>query len=146
MRKIVLLLIAIISLSSCDNYCPYCDGYGNCDYCGSRVGIAYKDGDYFSSEKLLGTWQCDYNNYVGNMLLKEIEFFDGNKCDIVYSIGREVDWYTDTFTYSYVSGYIKFARNGTAFSFKVKGYLFPELYVQDSFGTYSWRKVKAYGC
>lgn len=168
MKKIILLLFAVISLSSCDiNCCMNCDGRG-CQYC-KPYGCAYCNfsrngcsncnrgyvnrnsggggyGDVFCADKLLGTWQMDYPSYVGDMELKEIKFIDEWKCDITFSVGRNPDWYTHTYSYSYSSGYIRFTRSGSTFSFKVERYLFPELYLRDSFGTYTWRKVRAYGC
>ena len=145
MKKIILILFAIITLTSCDEYCPICGRYG--DYCTcERNYLGYANGDYFCAETLLGTWQCDYNTVVANMNIKEIKFFGSHKCDITYSEGRETSWYTDTYVYSYVGGYIKFYNNVNGFTFKVDGFLFPELYVRDSFNKYTWRKVKAYGC
>ena len=145
MKKFIFIIFTLATLFvSCEKYCPYCDGYG-CDYCGVTRTLTYTN-DYFCAEKLLGTWQCDYDNYVGNMLLKEIKFLSSKKCDIIYSIGRNTEWYTDTFNYSYSGSYIKFSNNGTAFSYRIDGFIFPELYVRDSFGKYTWKKVRSYGC
>ena len=146
-NKIILLLLAVITLTSCD--CPYCeyDDYGYRENGGQTAKLTY-NGDYFCADKLLGTWQMDYGCTVGNIELKEIKFLDGWYCDITMAQVRNTDWYTETWTYTYYGNTIKFARNDgrTAFSFKINGYTFPELYLQDSFGRYTWRKVRSYGC
>lgn len=143
--KKLLLLLATICFISCE--CPYC-GEKNCR-CGDDgpYGIHY-DYDYFCAEKLLGEWQATYGCQVGNLELKDIKFFDGWRCDITMTQVRNTDWYTETWTYTYYGNTIKFARNDgrTAFSFKVSGYIYPELYLEDSFGTYTWRKIRPYSC
>ena len=148
MKKVILLLLVIVALTSCEKYCPICDRYGDCS-CNTRSGESYGVtyyGDQFYADKLLGTWQCDYNTIVGNMNIKEIKFVSNRKCDITYSVSRNVGWYTDTFNYSFSSGYLRFTRGGSTFSFHYVGYIFPELYLEDSNGKYTWRKVKSYGC
>ena len=144
MKKVILLLLAIVALTSCEKYCPYCNEYERDCRC-ERNGITYNY-DHFYADKLLGTWQCDYNTTIGTMNLKEIDFFSSSKCDIIYSIGKNTEWYTETFDYSYVGKYLRFSRGRTNFSLYIKGYIFPELYLEDSFGEYTWRKVKSYGC
>jgi hypothetical protein len=95
---------------------------------------------------LIGVWQIDYN--IGyerglGMTPKQIQFFNNHTCDITYSVGRETEWWTDTYTYTYTGSYIRFNNGyGSSFSFKVRGYLFPELYLEDSFGYYTWRLVR----
>jgi hypothetical protein len=120
--------------------------YGNSCRC-EKNGVTYYY-DNFYADKLLGTWQCSYNTiiYSTSMNIKEIKFITNRKCDIVYSIGRNVDWYTETYNYSYSSGYIRFSREGNTFSFYIAGYIFPELYLEDSMGKYTWHKVRANGC
>jgi len=144
MKKIIFLLLAAISFASCE--CPYAswDDYG---YSESSKGLSYSN-DYFCADKLLGTWQMDYGCTVGNIELKEIKFFDGWQCDITMAQTRNPDWYTETLTYTYYGNTIKFARNDgrTVFSFTLRDYIFPELFLEDSFGRYTWRKVRAYGC
>lgn len=141
MRKIILLIAIIASVCSCERYCPFCDDHGDCDHCGNKPTLTYKS-DSFYADKLIGTWQCSYNTVVGKMNLKTIEFIDSRRCDITYSEYQEVDWYTETFIYSYSGQYLKFSRNGVTFSFHIKDYIFPELYVEDSFGKYTWKKIK----
>ena len=149
MRKIIenILEVLIITLTAvwfCSCECSFCHGSGECDYCSGYSRTARK-GDKFYADALLGTWQMDYNR-IGVYELKSIEFFDGHKCDVTYQKGNDPDWFTDTFTYTYTSGYIKLNNNNMSFSFKVRAFIFPELYLQDSRGTYTWRKVRSYGC
>lgn len=146
MKKYILLLVAAILYVSCE--CQFC-GHTRC-ICGDNnqtARLTYNN-DYFCADKLLGTWQMDYGCIVGNIELKQIKFFDGRYCDITMVQRYDTDWYTETWTYSYYGNTIKFARNDgrTMFSFNVKGYIFPELYLRDSFGTYTWRKVRSNGC
>lgn len=94
-------------------------------------------GDKFRAETLIGNWTC--LTTVGAMEIKSITFFDDHKCDVTYSQVRGVDWFTDTYSYTYTSGYIRLSRGRTSIQFKVSGFLFPELYVSDSFGTYAWK-------
>jgi len=147
MKKIIFLLLAVISFASCE--CPYADWDDNGfrENGGKQAKLTY-NGDYFCADKLLGTWQMDYGCTVGNVELKQIKFFDGWYCDITMAQMRNTDWFTETWTYTYYGNTIKFARNDgrTAFSFTLRGYTFPELYLQDSFGRYTWRKVRANGC
>lgn len=142
MKKLILLFLAITCLVSC-----------NCQYCGERKCVCNEYGvrynyDYFCADKLLGEWQISYPCKVGNMEIKDIKFFDGWKCDIIMAESRNTDWFTETWTYTYVGKYITFSRIGksTTFSFYVDGYIYPELYLKDSFGTYTWRKIKPYDC
>ena len=146
MKKVILMFIAIVALTSCNcRYCPICgelDYYCTCN----RNSVKYNGSDYFCAETLLGTWQCDYNTVIDHKTIKEIKFFSNRLCDITYSEGRDPDWFTDTYTYSYVGGYIKFTRNGSTYALKIDRFIFPELYLRDSFGEYTWRKVRSYGC
>ena len=149
MKKFILLITLFIGIVSCEVECMYCGGYG-CDLCRPRhveqeTHLRYGQ-DYFCAEKLLGTWQMDYGCIVDGYELKEIKFFDSNTCDIIMAKVRNVDWYTYTFHYSYYGDNIRFTRGGTTIIFKIDGYLFPELYLRDSFKKYTWRKVRAYGC
>ena len=146
MKRFLFLITIIIALVSCEKYCPRCGEYGNHCYCKNVSSNYYSfNNDYFCAQTLLGTWQMDYNRTNG-IELKQIEFFDGHRCDVTYSVGNDPDWLTDTFTYTYSGGYVKLSRNRISLSFKVRGFLFPELYLQDSFGNYTWSKVRSYGC
>jgi hypothetical protein len=93
MKKIVFLLLAVISFASCE--CPYADwdDNGYHENGGKQTKLSYS-GDYFCADKLLGTWQMDYGCIVGNVELKEIKFFDGWYCDITMAQARNTDWFT----------------------------------------------------
>lgn len=142
MKKLLVIIACITTilfLESCERICNVCRNYENeciCSY----------NSDEFRAEKLLGTWQCEYTTIVGNMHLKQIKFMSHHKCDITYSINDNTSWWTDTYEYSYSSGYLRFYTIDNSFSFKVKDYCFPELKLMDSFGIYIIRKVKSYGC
>jgi hypothetical protein len=143
MRKIILFTILSLSFISCE-YCPY--GHDEDGFDDYGIPHYHQKYDYFCAEKLLGTWQCEYGCIVGSVEFKEIEFLSERTCDITMAQARDVNWYTQTFTYSYYGNTIKFTRNGQTISFVIRGYIFPELYLEDSFGKYTWRKVRAYGC
>ena len=149
MKKLLFIITLVIGITSCEVECMYCGGCG-CDRCRPRnveqpTHLRYTQ-DYFCADKLLGTWQMDYGCIVSNYELKEIKFFDNSTCDIIMSKVNTVDWYTYTFKYTFYGDNIRFTRNGITFIFHVCGYIFPELYLNDSNGKYTWRKVRAYGC
>ena len=137
--KFIFLILIACLMTSCERICPYCGEYGHCRcYIVKKPNYQY---DYFCSDKLIGNWQCSYNMTIGTRTLKSIKFFDGRKCDILYSERQEVDWFSETYIYSYDGKYIRFSRNGMTFQLHVCGYLYPELYVEDSFGKYVLRKT-----
>lgn len=147
--KIILLLSIIFISTSCYEYCPYCGNYGYCDCCTHHNPTITYTRDYFCAETLIGTWQIEYNaNYKRGLGIepKQIKFFDERKCDITYSEGNDPTWYTETYNYTYASGFIRFDKGRNSFAFKYRDFIFPELYVQDSFGNYKWRKVRSGGC
>ena len=51
-----------------------------------------------------------------------------------------------TFSYAYTGKTLKFSRKGSTISFSFENYIWPEVFLRDSFGRYTMRKVKAYGC
>ena len=146
MKKVFCLIVVVLTLVSCEKFCPRCGNYETRCYCNKGSSGYYNSyNDYFCADKLIGTWQMDYNIGYYNGLgaeLKSIQFFNNHKCDITYEVPYDPTWWTDTYTYTYTSGYIKFSKERSSFSFKVRGYLFPELYLQDSFGNYTWRRVR----
>ena len=147
MKKVILMFIAIVALTSCDCcYCPVCGEWGDDCTC-DRNHVNYKSGDDFYHDMLLGTWQCDYNTMIGRKTIKEIKFFSSRLCDIIYSEGRDPDWFTETYTYSYVGYYIRFTKNGDYFEFRKTNFIFPELELIGPLGDKcTWRKVRSYGC
>jgi hypothetical protein len=99
-----------------------------------------RQGDGFTAETLLGTWQCSYDMIIGNMELKQIRFFSNGKADITMAEQHQVDWYTVTYSYTYYGNTLRFSMGRSNFSLTIKGFLFPELYLYDSFGTYTITK------
>lgn len=127
--KMTRLLIALFALicASCD--CPLDDL--------DRAQLRKKNtGNEFCAEDLIGTWQCSYNMIIGGMEFKQIRFMSNGKADIVMAESQNTDWNTETFSYAYYGNTLRFSKGRTNISLTVKGWLFPELYLYDSFGTY----------
>lgn len=136
MKKFLLLLFSVFLFASCDYY--YCDElYEDCREYYKRTGQ-----DYFYAERLIGTWQCCYPMYVGGMEYKQIRFMRNGYADITMTYNRDVDWFTETYNYTYYGNTIRFSRNGQTISFAIYSFLSPELTVYDTFGKYVWRYVR----
>lgn len=90
----------------------------------------------FYAERLLGIWQCSYNMSVGGVDFKEIKFMSNGKADIIMAQPYDTEWYTETFNYAYYGNTLRFSKGRTNFQFTIKDWLFPELTLCDSFGTY----------
>lgn len=128
--KTTRLLIALFVLicASCD--CPLDDL--------DRAQLRKKNtGNEFCAEDLIGTWQCSYNMIIGGMEFKQIRFMSNGKADIVMAESQNTDWNTETYSYAYYGNTLRFSQGRTNISLTVKGWLFPELYLYDSFGTYT---------
>ena len=158
---IILLLIFACLLVSCNwkcERCGYCydDRYSVCPKCGNGDS----GGDYFSASTLIGEWQMSntlntekaYMNGCG-IIPKEIVFSNvkgGNygfkKCTMTYAIDNER--YQADLLYNYVRRELTFyyindyGKEEKLFAFTYKDFLYPTLTIQDSFGTYEWRKVR----
>ena len=137
MTKLLFALFALI-LASCE--CPYQDELDCAQYRKSSSG------DVFYAEKLLGTWQCYYPMIIGGVEFKQIKFMDGGKADITMAKQYDTEWYTETYSYAYYGNILRFSRSGSNISLTIEGYLFPELYLRDSFGRYTMAKRRADGC
>lgn len=105
-----------------------------------------RQGDDFTAETLLGTWQCYYPMIIGGMEFKQIKFMSGGKADITMAKQYDTEWYTETYNYAYYDNTLRFSRSGSNISLTIEGYLFPELYLRDSFGRYTMAKRRADGC
>ena len=135
--KISFVVVGILFCISCE--CPFQD----------ELDRAYQRntmGDGFSADKLLGTWQCYHPMIIGGVEYKQIKFMSGGKADITMARLGETDWYTETYSYSYYGNTLRFSRSGSNISLTIDGYLFPELYLRDSFGRYTMAKRRAAGC
>ena len=139
-KRLILIFLAGLLLSSCD--CPYYwDEYDRRhDY-----GVHYKN-DIFYAEKLIGTWQCCYPTIIGSVEFKQITFMPGGKADVTMCQVRGVEWYTETYSYTYYGKTLRLSKDGSVIMFTIVGYIFPELTLSDSFGNHIWRYVRAYGC
>jgi hypothetical protein len=165
--EVIILLVALCLLSSC-NWCEDT----KCNRCGyvydnelvvcPRCGYSQHSGDYFSAGTLVGEWQMSntvntekaYMNGCG-IIPKGIVFSNvkgGNygfkKCTMTYAIDNEPQWYEADLLYNYVRRELTFyyineyGKEEKLFAFTYKDFLFPTLTVQDSFGTYEWRKIR----
>ena len=133
-------LMATMMLLSCE--CPYLDKE-EYEY---RQSNRSANGDVFYAEKLLGTWQCYYPMVIGGVEFKQIKFMSNGKADITMAKQRDTEWYTETYDYAYYGSTLRLSRNSSNISLHIDGYLFPELYLSDSFGRYTMAKRKSAGC
>ena len=134
----ILISLLIASLSSCERVCDE-------EYIHQKPiyysNSGYK-GDVFYAEKLLGYWQCDYDLVIGGIELKEMKFVDYKHVDIIMCKEHSTDRWSETFEYRYKGNCITFTNSRWTFYLDIVGYLYPELYVQDSFGRYTIRKTR----
>ncbi len=70
----------------------------------------------------------------------EVKFMSGGKADITMAKQHDTEWFTETYNYAYYGNTLRFSRSGSNFSLTIEGYLFPELYLRDSFGCYTIAK------
>ena len=135
--RLLVVLVALISVS-CE--CPYQDELDRAQQRKSTTG------DVFYADVLLGTWQCYYPMIIGGMEFKQIKFMSGGKADITMAKQYDTELYTETYNYAYYGNILRFSRSGSNISLTIEGYLFPELYLRDSFGRYTMAKRRADGC
>ena len=152
MKKIILLLTVFIGFISCD--CPGEDRYERGYY---SVNHNQKN-DRLYADLLLGTWSCYYpmtikgtgvmigSNTSTSFEMKSIKFIDNKRCDITIQPVGNIERSTYTFIYSYDGKSLKFTRNSYTIILAINGFLYPELYLQDSFGRYTIKKCLAAGC
>ncbi len=127
--RISLVVLGVLSCTSCE--CPYQDELERAHHRQTSTG------DVFYADKLLGTWQCYYPMIIGGMEFKQIKFMSGGKADITMARQYDTEWFTETYNYAYSGNTLRFSRSGSNFSLTIEGYLFPELYLRDSFGCYT---------
>ncbi len=124
--------MAAFLLIGCE--CPYQDEL-------ERAHQRKSTGDVFHADVLLGTWQCYYPMIIGGVEFKQIKFMSGGKADITMAKQYDTEWYTETYNYAYAGNTLRFSRNGSNISLTIEGFLFPELYLRDSFGHYTLAKI-----
>lgn len=157
MKKILLFLFVIVTLTSCN--CPYCHEFPcicDCEYVAKNYTT--NSSDYFSAAILVGEWQMldyhdeEYMNGCG-LIPKDIIFAEQpvgglGRCTMTYSVGKNPQWYQIDLAYNYVRKELTFYRLNDSgkwekfISFTYRAFLFPTLRVEDSFGIYEWRKVR----
>jgi hypothetical protein len=76
--------------------------------------------------------------YVGNVEFKEVKIFSNGKADIIMEDVGGSAYYAETFKWRYDGNYLSFTKGNTTYQFQIIGYLFPELYLRDSRGKYTW--------
>ena len=134
MTKLLFTLCALM-LVSCE--CPYKDELARAQQ--RKTNIA---GDVFYADVLLGTWQCYYPMVIGGVEFKQIMFMSDGRADITMAKQNDTEWYTETYNYAYYGNTLRFSKSGSNISLTIEGYLFPELYLRDSFGHYTLAKRK----
>ena len=134
MTKLLFTLFALI-LVSCE--CPYQDELNR-----AQQRKTYINGDVFYADVLLGTWQCYYPMVIGGVEFKQIMFMSNGRADITMAKPNDTEWYTETYNYAYYGNTLRFSRNESNISLTIEAYLFPELYLRDSFGHYTLAKRK----
>lgn len=157
MKKILFYVFIIITLTSCT--CPYCHEYPCICDCEYKQSIT-KGGssDYFSAATLVGEWQMvgyhdnEYMNGCGiipkGIIFAKQEDGEFGRCTMTYSVDKNPQWYQMDLEYNYVRRELTFYRINSVgklekfISFTYRGFLFPTLTIEDSFGRYEWNKVR----
>ena len=128
MRKLFLLLLVV--LASCE--CPFAE---------PETGhYLQKSNDHLTADMLTGNWLCYYPMYVGTVEFKSIKIYTDGMADIIMENRGDTDYYTVTFNYTFTGKYITFSKGRTIYQFQITGFIYPELYLRDSFGTYTCAK------
>ena len=133
MKKFLPLLLALM-LVGCD--CTY---DWNSPYYRNR-------GDHLTADKLTGLWQCYYPMIVGNVEFKEVRMFSSGKADIIMENKGGSAYYAETFKWRFDGNYLTFTKGNTTYQFQITGYLWPELYLRDSRGKYTWALRRTEDC
>ncbi len=131
--RLLLWLMSVVLLMSCE--CPLSDEE-------KRGRDVASNGDQFYADMLIGTWQCDYQMVIAGYEFKQIVFLSNGKADITMAKEHDTDWFTETYSYAYYGSTLRFSKGRNNISLNIEGYLFPELYVRDSFGCYTLTKRK----
>ena len=133
MKKILPLLLALM-LVGCD-----------CTYDWNSPYYRNKE-DHLTADKLTGLWQCYYPMIVGNVEFKEVRIFSNGKADIIMENKGGSAYYAETFKWRFDGNYLSFTQGNTTYQFQVTGYLWPEIYLRDSRGKYTWAWRRSEEC
>ena len=135
MKQLLTLLLALM-IVGCE--CPYLEEQRN----SYRSG----NGDHLTADKLPGLWQCYYPMIVGDVEFKEVRMFSSGKADIIMEARGESAYFAETFKWRYDGRYLSFTQGNTTYQFQITGYLWPELYLRDSRGKYTWACRRTEDC
>ena len=137
-RHLKLLFVLALTLAACE--CPYLEEKRHSYY-------NYKNqGDHLTADLLPGLWQCYYPMYVGNVEFKEVRVFSNGKADIIMEKVGGSDYYAETFRWRYDGKFLSFTKDNTSYQFQITGYLWPELFLRDSYGKYTWAFRRSEDC
>ncbi len=136
MKKLLLILTAVFLFIGCE--CPYSEEQ-NSPYYRTK-------GDHFTADMLPGLWQCYYPMYVGNVEFKEVRIFSNGKADIIMEDVGGSAYYAETFKWRYDGRYLTFTRGNTTYQFQITDCIFPELFLRDSRGKYTWAWRRSEDC
>ena len=128
--------LALLSIVGCE--CPFKDEQ-NSPYYRTK-------GDRLTADLLPGLWQCYYPMYVGNVEFKEVRMFSSGKADIIMEERGGSAYYAETFKWRYDGSYLTFTKGNTVYQFQITGYLWPELFLRDSRGEYTWACRRTEDC
>ena len=135
MKKILSLLLALM-LVGCE--CPY-EWDKNSPYHRNQER-------HLTADDLTGLWQCYYPMYVGNVEFKEVSMFSNGRADIIMEEVGGSAYYAETYKWRYDGKYLSFTRGTTTYQFQVTGYLWPEIYLRDYRGKYTWACRRPESC
>ena len=138
-KTVLIVFVAALMLSGCECLYPEKakDPYNRT--------ISYQ-GDKLTADMLPGLWQCYYPMYVGNVEFKEIRIFSNGKADIIMEDVGGSAYYAETYKWRYDGRYISFTRSNTTYQFQITGCIFPELFLRDSRGKYTWAWRRSEAC
>jgi hypothetical protein len=153
--KKILLLLSLVALWACD--CPY-NEYGERRFEQGYYNSSYSSKyDKFYADVLIGGWQCSYNMNImgiGEALddqpnavyqMQWISFINSRKCDITFKAVGSIESRVYTFDYLYDGNALRFSRNHRTIILTLNGFIYPELYLRDSYGRYTLTKRRVAG-
>ena len=134
MKKILPLLLALM-LVGCD-----------CTFDWNSPYYQKNRQDHLTADELTGLWQCYYPMIMGNVEFKEVRMFSNGKADIIMENKGGSAYYAETFKWRFDGNYLSFTQGNTTYQFQVTGYLWPEIYLRDSRGKYTWAYRRSEDC
>ena len=132
----LLLFVFTLVLIGCE--CPFLEEKNNPYY--------RTNGNTVTADMLPGLWQCYYPMYVGNVEFKEVRIFSNGKADIIMEDVGGSAYYAETFKWRYDGKYLTFTKGNITYQFQVTDCIFPELFLRDSRGKYTWAYRRTEDC